>query len=138
MIEYFTPNSKVTLTEAYLYGTGVVMMAAVYTFTHHPYFFGVMYTGMKVRIACCSILYRKALKLSNTALGQTTIGQMVNLLSNDVNRFDTTVLFNHYLWAGPLQLIIVTGLLCNKIGPSALVGAGLLIAAVPLQSKKSP
>ena len=48
MIEYFTPNSEVTLTEAYLYGTGVVLMAATYTFTHHPYFFGVMYTGMKV------------------------------------------------------------------------------------------
>ena len=134
MIEYFTPNSRVTLTEAYIYGSGVVLMAAVYTFTHHPYFFGVMYTGMKVRIACCSILYRKALKLSNSALGQTTIGQMVNLLSNDVNRFDTTVLFNHYLWAGPLQLIIVTALLCQKIGPSALVGAALLISFVPLQS----
>ena len=103
MIEYFTPNSEVTLTEAYLYGTGVVLMAATYTFTHHPYFFGVMYTGMKVstfnlillsdwhliykvRVACSSILYRKALKISNSALGQTTIGQMVNLLSNDVNR----------------------------------------------------
>ena len=103
MIEYFTPNSSVTLSEAYLYGSGVVLMAAVYTFTHHPYFFGVMYTGMKVaslsimhlsnfnpclqvRIACSSILYRKALKLSNSALGKTTIGQMVNLLSNDVNR----------------------------------------------------
>ena len=45
MIEYFTPNSTVTLSEAYLYGSGVVLMAAVYTFTHHPYFFGVMYTG---------------------------------------------------------------------------------------------
>ena len=59
MIEYFAPNSRVSLTEAYLYGTGVVFMACIYTFTHHPYFFGVMYTGMKMRIACCSLLYRK-------------------------------------------------------------------------------
>ena len=105
-----------------------------------------------MRVACSSILYRKALKLSNSALGQTTIGQMVNLLSNDVNRlvslknisetmngsyfrFDTTVLFNHYLWAGPLQLIIMTAILCYKIGPSALVGAVLLVLFVPLQSK---
>ena len=59
MIEYFTPGSSMTLFEAYMYGTGVVMMSAVYTFTHHPYFFGVMHTGMKIRIASCSLLYRK-------------------------------------------------------------------------------
>ena len=63
---------------------------------------------------------------------------MVNLLSNDVNRFDLSVLFNHYLWCGPLQLTIVTVILCQKIGPSALVGAALLIAAVPLQSEYLP
>ena len=135
MIEYFTPNSRVTLTEAYLYGGGVVAMAALDTILHHPYFFSLTHIGMKIRVACCSLIYRKALRLSNTALGQTTVGQMVNLLSNDVNRFDTTVLFNHYLWAGPLQLVIITVLLCQKIGPSALVGAALLIAAVPLQSE---
>ena len=60
---------------------------------------------------------------------------MVNLLSNDVNRFDLSVIFNHHLWCGPLQLTIVTTLLYQKIGPSALVGAILLIAAVPLQSE---
>ena len=88
--------------EAYIYASGVVLCSAVYTFTHHPYFFGVMHLGMKIRVASCSLLYRfvcglssyltslhplrKALKLSNSALGQTTVGQMVNLLSNDVNR----------------------------------------------------
>lgn len=137
MIEYFSPDSQVSLTEAYLYAGGVVAMAGLNTFNHHSYFFEKQHTGMKLRVASCSLLYRKALKLSNTALGQTTVGQMVNLLSNDVNRFDTTVLFNHYLWAGPLQLTIITVLLCQKIGPSALVGAALLIAAVPLQSISS-
>ena len=50
MIEYFTPNSSVSLSEAYLYGSGVVLMAAVYNFTHHPYTFSSMTTGMKVRL----------------------------------------------------------------------------------------
>ena len=109
-------------------------MSLMYTIVHHTYFNGVYIVGMRLRIACSALLYRKALKLSNTALGQTTVGQMVNLLSNDVKRFDQAVMFLHYLWAGPLQLTIITVLLYQKIGPSALVGAALLILAVPLQS----
>ena len=110
-------------------------MSALYTIVHHTYFNGVYIVGMRVRIACSALLYRKALKLSNSALGQTTVGQMVNLLSNDVSRFDTAVIQGHYLWAGPLQLVIVTFLLYQKIGPSALLGAAFLLAFVPLQSR---
>lgn len=134
MMEYFAVGSTMSQTEAYLHATGVVVMAALYTFTHHAYFFGVMHTGMRMRVAACSLLYRKSLKLSNSALGQTTVGQMVNLLSNDVNRFDQSVLFFHYLWAGPLQLIIITGLLWRQLGPSSLTGSILLVLFVPVQT----
>ena len=121
--------------EAYLYGSGVVLMSALYTLVHHTYFNGVYLVGMRVRIACSSLVYRKALKLSKSAMSKTTIGQMVNLLSNDVSRFDTAVIQGHYLWAGPLQLSIVTYLLYQRVGPSALVGVAFLLAFVPLQSK---
>ena len=128
-MEYWVAGGGTSLEEAYLYATGVVLCLTVYALIHHPYFFGMVHTGMKMRVAASSLLYRKALKLSNSALGQTTVGQMVNLLSNDVNRFDLTVLFNHYLWCGPLQLIIVTSLLYQRIGPSALVVSLLLLSA---------
>lgn len=52
--------------------------------------------------------FSQALRLSRGALGQSTSGQMVNLLSNDVNRMDVAVIFIHYLWIGPLQTAIVT------------------------------
>ena len=48
-----------SLEEAYFYGAGVIAMSALYTFTHHPYFFGVMHTGMRIRIAACCLVYRK-------------------------------------------------------------------------------
>ena len=38
-------------------------------------------------ILCLPLLFQ-TLRLSNSAIGKTTTGQIVNLLSNDVNRFD--------------------------------------------------
>ena len=90
---------------------------------------------MKLRVAHCSFIYRKALKLSRKAQGESTIGQMVNLLSNDVNRFDYSAFFIHYFWIGPLQLLVVLYITYTSIGPACFVGAGLIVAFVPLQSE---
>ena len=59
---------------------------------------------------------------------------MVNIMSNDVNRFDTSVLFIHYIWIGPIQTFITAAILCKIIGPSCFVGLAVLIIFVPLQS----
>jgi len=79
-------------------------------------------SGMKLRVAHCSFIYRKALRLSRKAQGESTIGQMVNLLSNDVNRFDYSAFFVHYFWVGPLQLLIVLYISWSTIGPACFVG----------------
>ncbi|KAL8592423.1 hypothetical protein ACOMHN_021365 [Nucella lapillus] len=61
LIRYFTPGSQVSSTEAYLYALGVSVCAAVIAVTHHPYFFGVTRMGMQMRVACCSLMYKKTL-----------------------------------------------------------------------------
>jgi len=65
--------------------------------------------------ALSSLIYRKALRLSRTALGDTTVGQVVNLLSNDVGRFDLVLINVHYLWIAPLELIAVTYLMYLEV-----------------------
>ncbi|XP_064120685.1 ATP-binding cassette sub-family C member 4-like [Macrobrachium nipponense] len=137
LIRYFNGEKGYTELHGWLYCTGVVMGSLLYIFSHHPFFFGTQHSGMQIRVASCSMIYRKALRLSKAALGKTTVGQMVNLLSNDVNRFDTSIIFLHYLWIGPLQTLIVLGILWNEIGPSCLAGIMLLILFVPLQSNFS-
>ncbi|KAK4317272.1 hypothetical protein Pmani_011632 [Petrolisthes manimaculis] len=134
LIRYFNKEEGYTVIHGWLFSVGVVMGSVLYLFTHHPYFFRVQRTGMQLRVSSCALLYRKALRLSKTALGETTVGQMVNLLSNDVNRFDTSCIFLHYLWIGPLQTLIVVVILWWEIGPSCLAGIFLLILFVPFQS----
>jgi len=68
-----------------------------------------------------------------TALGETTAGQVVNLMSNDVNRFDVAVIFLHYLWIGPIETFVVTYFMWVEVGPSAAIGVASLLLFIPLQ-----
>ncbi|XP_015109425.1 probable multidrug resistance-associated protein lethal(2)03659 isoform X2 [Diachasma alloeum] len=132
LLRYYSTDT-VTKTEAYLYAGGVILCSAVNIFVVHPYMMAILHMGMKMRVACCSLIYRKALKLSRTALGETTVGQAVNLLSNDVNRFDVAIIFLHYLWIGPLETAIITYFMYQEVNISAVIGVASLLMFIPLQ-----
>ncbi|XP_033100013.1 multidrug resistance-associated protein 4-like [Anneissia japonica] len=134
LVMYFTMDSDITTQEAYVYATVIVLFSIVAVTAHHPFFFCSSLLGMRIRVACSGLIYRKALRLSSTALGKTTVGQIVNILSNDVNRFDLAMLFVHYLWIAPLQLIAVTVLLWYEIGPSCFAGVFIVLLMAPLQA----
>ncbi|XP_016014103.1 multidrug resistance-associated protein 4 [Rousettus aegyptiacus] len=137
IIDYFEkhdPTNSVTLHEAYGYATVLSVCTLVLAILHHLYFYHVQCAGMRLRVAMCHMIYRKALRLSNVAMSKTTTGQIINLLSNDVNKFDQVTVFLHFLWAGPLQAIAVTALLWMEIGISCLAGMAILIILLPLQS----
>uniref|UniRef100_A0A4W4EPI3 Cystic fibrosis transmembrane conductance regulator n=1 Tax=Electrophorus electricus TaxID=8005 RepID=A0A4W4EPI3_ELEEL len=137
LIQYFEsydPNDMGALYEAYGYAAGVSISSLGLALLHHLYFYHVQRAGMKIRIAMCHMIYKKALSLSSVAMVHTTTGQIVNLLSNDVNRFDEVTIFLHFLWVGPLQAAAVIGLLWQEIGPSCLAGMAVLIFLMPLQT----
>ncbi|CAH4030805.1 unnamed protein product [Pieris brassicae] len=71
--------------------------------------------GMRVRIACCSLIYRKILKLNRAGMSNTEPGQVINLMSNDVNRFDLVAMFLHYIWVMPIVVIVVSYLVWQHI-----------------------
>lgn len=79
------------------------------------------------------ILYFKALRLSQTALGETALGKVVNLLSNDVGRFDLVSTLIHSMWSAPLMAIIVGYLLLLEAGWAGMIGILVVFVVVPLQ-----
>lgn len=125
-------------TETYMYAGGIILCNFCSVLSNHLLLLSNLTLGMKVRIAACSMIYRKALTLGKNALINTSAGQIVNLISNDVaryeidieieiifsllisklsifHRFDSVVMFSHYLWVGPIEMVIVTYLMYKEV-----------------------
>lgn len=73
---------------ARLYAFLVVALSAMFITTHHPFMVYSQRIGMRARVAVSTLVFKKVLKLSKSAMNKTAIGQVINHLSNDVNRFD--------------------------------------------------
>lgn len=110
----------------YLYATLLVLSSLLSILSYHYFVFQIAQIGMKMRIACSSLIYRKSLKLSQMAFGKTSAGQIVNLLSNDVGRLENTIYFNH-LFMAPLETILVIILMYMSIGWYGLIGTGFMV-----------
>ncbi|KAF9156296.1 hypothetical protein DFQ26_009411, partial [Actinomortierella ambigua] len=61
-------------------------------------------------------------------------GKIVNLLTNDSFRIEASVQLTWAVFATPIYLVVVMGLLIHLLGPGpALLGGATLIIAIPLQ-----
>ncbi|KAF7283323.1 ATP-binding cassette sub-family C member 4-like [Rhynchophorus ferrugineus] len=118
----------------WILGGGVVGLSFMKVILEHYCNLGVQRIGMRVRVAACSLIYRKLLRLNQASLGKTAAGQLVNLLSNDVIRFDMASWFLHYFWIMPIQSAIALYIMYYYIGMAALPAMGAItVQAVLVQ-----
>lgn len=75
------------------------------------------------------------MRISLGSLGGKTVGNVVNLMSNDVNRFDMAPLFFHYLWISPIQVVFILYFMYREMHMSALVGILAILGFIPMQGK---
>ncbi|XP_056634445.1 ATP-binding cassette subfamily C member 4-like isoform X1 [Diorhabda sublineata] len=118
----------------YLYSTGLILVSIVSVFCIHHTNFAMQAIGMRIRTSTSSLIYRKITRLNQKALGQTAAGKIVNLLSNDVNRFDLVLPTLHTVWVMPFQLIVLLLIVWNQVGVSSLVGiVSMVLLTIPIQ-----
>lgn len=95
---------------------------------------GVRYT--RFELCNCRFLLPQALKLNRASSEQTAPGQVVNLLSNDVNRFDLVSMFLHWLWLTPIHVAVLTWLIWQQVGIASLAGTvSMFFMSIPIQGK---
>lgn len=91
--------------------------------------------SLKMRVAVCNLIYKKSLRLSQTALCGTSPGQLVNLLSNDVSRFDVCAVLLNAVWGAPLITSIAAIMLWKESGWAGMVGFIIIFIVVPIMSE---
>ncbi|GFS19518.1 multidrug resistance-associated protein 4 [Elysia marginata] len=88
--------------------------------------FGAYYMRLGLMVLC------ESLRLSNKSLSESSIGQIVNLMSNDVAKFDQAMMFPHYLWISPLICVVAVVYLWYKLGPAAMAALSLVMLLMPM------
>jgi ATP-binding cassette subfamily C (CFTR/MRP) protein 4 len=119
----------------YIFAGVIVICGLVILFEHHHVFFITWRKGMQLRVSCVATIYQKSLKLSSTHQEtNASTGRIMNLASNDVERFLLAALFvSHLIWS-PIQSLAILVVGCTQIGPSFAIGFILLIFGfVPFQ-----
>lgn len=73
------------------------------------------------------------LKMPKSSQADGLQGKVINLLSNDLGKFDLALAFIHDLWKGPLEVFLLGYLTYREIGYSGIVGILFILAFVPMQ-----
>ncbi|KAL4641040.1 canalicular multispecific organic anion transporter 1 [Arapaima gigas] len=128
----FTQNMSIYTWKGYLYAILLVVVTFLQSVFLQQYFQRCFVLGMQVRTALMSAVYKKALVVSNDTRKETTVGETVNLMSADAQRFNDVTNFIHLLWSCPLQIILSIVFLWLELGPAVLAGLGVMLLMVPI------
>ena len=112
----------------------MLLSAVLQTVMLHQYFHVCMVTGMRIRSSIVTAVYRKALRLSNTARQNSTVGEITNLMSVDASRLADLCTYLQILWSGPFQITMAIYFLYQVLGPSVFGGVAVMVLMLPINA----
>ncbi|CAM1309247.1 ABCC4 (predicted) [Pycnogonum litorale] len=112
----------------------ISFMSMLRPFTdQHSYFLGTK-AAMRARNALISVIYEKAMRLSYQGYSETDAGQIVNLVTNDVNELDMAYPNINYVATVPVQSIIVAVIIWYEMGSYSVLGVFMFMLVIVMQS----
>lgn len=78
--------------------------------------------GLRIRTALTGAIYKKALILSNSARKESTIGEIVNLISTDSHQFLNVPKYVSQMFSAIMQICLALYFLWDLMGASVLAG----------------
>ncbi|XP_069503213.1 multidrug resistance-associated protein 1-like isoform X2 [Ambystoma mexicanum] len=91
-------------------------------------------TGMRIKSALISSVYRKVLVITNAGRKNSSAGEIVNLISSDVQKLIDVATCLNSIWAAPLTIVIGMVFLWKTLGIAVLAGVGVFVLNIPFMT----
>lgn len=128
----FTESEDEPVWKGYMYAVLMIVCAQIQSLVLGQYFMKMFLAGLRIRTGVISAVYRKALRISSSARKESTVGEIVNLMSVDAQRFMDLTSYINMLWSAPLQIALALYFLWDLLGPSVLAGLAVMIVLIPV------
>lgn len=122
------------LTKGFMIAGAMFVVSVCQTGFLHQYFQIAFDLGMKIKSSLTSVIYNKSMVLSNDAKQQSNTGDIVNLMSVDIQRIQDLVQYVQIAWSGPFQIFLCLYSLHGLLGNSMWIGVLIMIVMIPLNS----
>ncbi|XP_051004550.1 ATP-binding cassette sub-family C member 6 [Acomys russatus] len=108
------------------------LSACLQTLFEQQYMYRAKILQMRLRTAITGLVYRKVLVLSSGSRKSSAAGDVVNLVSVDIQRLAESVICLNGLWLLLLWILICFVYLWQLLGPSALTAIAVFLSLLPL------
>ncbi|KAI6649862.1 Multidrug resistance-associated protein 4-like [Oopsacas minuta] len=115
------------------YALGITIVSIIITMTHSMAFYFVYCVGMQMRAICIIAIFKKILRIQQSVLHKVSVGHIINLVSNDVFKFDYGIRYTNAFWLCPIVILISTIIILVNIRSIGLLGIGYIILHTPIQ-----
>ena len=125
-------DDPIPLTKGFMIAGSMFVVSVTQTACLHQYFQRAFDLGMKIKTSLTSIIYNKSLVLSNETKQESSTGDIVNLMSVDVQRLQDLVQNLQIICSGPFQIILCLLSLHSLLGKAMWAGVGVMLIMIPL------
>ncbi|KAI2474106.1 ATP binding cassette (ABC) transporter subfamily C member [Diabrotica virgifera virgifera] len=89
--------------------------------------------GIQVRTALCSLLFRKVLKLSPAAMTKASLGNIVTLITKDVQQIRRSMFAFNDIWVFTVVISVTCYLLYARLGVLTFFAVGMHFCIIPIE-----
>ncbi|XP_066258685.1 ATP-binding cassette sub-family C member 4-like isoform X2 [Euwallacea similis] len=129
-VKHFQHNQSRSDSDAYFYSISIIGLLLLNSLYVHNLTQLVTEYSLKIRTAVCSLIFRKALKLSPQ---EVIMGRAVTLVTKDVFAIDAALVFLKDIFIGILHLLAVGYAMYDRVGSAVFPPLVAIVLTLSLQ-----